>query len=244
MVRKLYIIPVVGIIAAISGCARPGVVPKPFALQERENAARDWHAVGVAIADNMADRRLLPARPMHPVAGLPVPPGRYYINLLRPTIPFLREVRDSLKADIIARGGAVSTTPADSLVVNVDVVSVAWSKEHLAPGGEWTLAGLAAGGGEVLAANGPYSPAAYFGLAAGLGIALDVIQSLSPETNVEVVWKASIIQGDTYLMEALAPVYVRAGDLQNLYWGYDTNHIIASYEPKPERSLVQLRYAQ
>ncbi len=238
-------IPVVGLAVALAGCTQPAVAPKAPAFQERENKVRDWAAVGRAIADSMADRRLLTARTMHPqpAATSPVPPGRYYVNLIRPGIPFLREVGDALKTEILTRGSAVSTTPADSMVVNVDVSSVRWGRDVPPTGGFLSLAGLTAGAATVLGANGPYTPADGFGMAAGLGIALDVIKSLSPETNVEAVWKATIIRNDTYMMEASAPVYVRASDLW-MYRGDDTNRLMASYEPPAQRTLVQLRYAQ
>src|SRR6185437_9592490 len=104
-----------GMTAALPACTHPAVAPKPFAFQERENTVRDWVTVGRTIADSMADRGLLTARMRHPAAGPPVPPGRYYVNLIRPGIPFLKEVAEALKIEILARGSTISTTPADSM---------------------------------------------------------------------------------------------------------------------------------
>lgn len=234
-----------GLAAVLAGCTHPAVTPKPPASQARENTVRDWQDVGRAIADRMAARRLLTARfDMQPQTQQPpVPPGRYFINVIRPSVPFLREVADALRSEILARGSSVATTPADALVVNLDVDHVVWSRDYLPPDGAFSLAGLAAGGAEVVARNGPYTPAGVFGMVSGVGIALDFLRSLEPDTHVEAVWKASIIQGDTYLMEATAPVYVRAGDLAQ-YRGDETNRVMTSYTPRPQHTLVQLRYVQ
>jgi anti-sigma factor RsiW len=128
-------------------------------------------------------------------------------------------------------------------VVNLDVAAIQWAVDDPPAPGTLTSAGLVAGTGDVLAAYWPLSPAAGFGALAGMGLTADVLRSLSPRTNVEAVWKASIIQSDTYLMQASAPVYVRAGDL-GLYEGDNSNRVMTSNEPPPQRSLVQLRYVQ
>ncbi|HEX2941473.1 MAG TPA: hypothetical protein VHO91_10525, partial [Rhodopila sp.] len=76
----------------------------------------------------------------------------------------------------------------------------------------------------------------------GSGIALDLIKSMTPDTNVEAVWKASIYKDGALLMEDRAPVYIQADDA---YLFASRTHLspIESLEPRAQTALTRLRYA-
>ncbi len=155
----------------------------------------------------------------------------------------LEEVRDALEHDILALGGNVSTVPEGAIVINLDVDVVQWNswlQPHDGPIG--TAAGLAVGTGALLANGGPYSPAAAFGMATGAGIALDLLKAMTPDTNVEAVWKASIYKDGALLMEERAPVYIPADDA---YLVASRTHLspVESLEPRTLATVTKLRYA-
>lgn len=171
---------------------------------------RDWDSVAQQIVTEMAQRGLLPD-PVNPqtvmVARYP-----YYISLSAPDSLFLHEVRSALQSEILHRGGTVKLSPAGAMLINLDVDIVRWGGRRY-PGGLATLAGLAAGAGFLLAGNGPLTPAAAFGVAAGAGIATDAILALTPQTNVEAVWQASAVIGDELKFDIRRPIYISAADI-------------------------------
>ena len=135
-VNKLYLGALIIILPLLSGCARPAVVPKPFAFQERENALRDWELISTKIADSLSDHGLLPPHdPGKPPAPPILMPGQFYVHVQAPLSTFLRQVADALEAEILARGGQVSRSPANSIVVNLDIQAVRFDAPPLESGG-------------------------------------------------------------------------------------------------------------
>jgi hypothetical protein len=51
------------------------------------------------------------------------------------------------------------------------------------------------------------------GSAAGLGVLADAIVALTPLTNAEAIWQASIVTGDQVVMRLQQPIYVRDRDI-------------------------------
>jgi hypothetical protein len=153
----------------------------------------------------------------------------------------LHEVRAGLQTEILARGGTVSRSPADAVVVNLDIDVVHWGAGTTWPGGLGTISGLATGAAILLASGAPYSSAAGFGIAAGTGIAADAILSTVPNTNVEAVWAASILRGGEVLMEVREPVYVGRYDAR-LYESATRFGAMESFASRVENVPVQLRY--
>jgi hypothetical protein len=98
-------------------------------------------------------------------------------------------------------------------VVNLDIDVVQWGARERVPGGWATVAGLAAGTAILLNDAAPLSPAAGFGLAVGTGLVTDAALALTPQTNTEVVWNASVLSADQVLLNVGAPVYVTASDI-------------------------------
>ena len=208
------ILPPLAAVCFLGACSQPAVAPKELAFQENENTARDWNVVARRIADLMTQRGLLPP-PVYlqsAASAQPASYGRFFINVEAPGSTFLHEVQVGLQSEILARGGTVSRSPADADVINLDVDVVRWGPRNTGPGGVGTLTGLATGAGILLGSNGPYTPAAAFGIAAGAGIAADAIASTVPDTNVEAVWEASILKGGDVLMDVHEPVYVGRHD--------------------------------
>jgi len=193
------------------GCTRPAVTPKPPGFQDKANSVRDWDDVARQIADGMMQRGLLPD-PLRPQSATPFR-YPYYINLSAPDSPFLHQVREALRGDILASGGTVALSPVGAMVVNLDVDVLRWGGPHRPAGGANTILGLAAGTGILLANAAPISPAGGFGIAAGTGLALDALYALSPHTNVEAVWQASVMMGDRLAFDIRRPIYVGERDV-------------------------------
>jgi hypothetical protein len=231
---------------SLYGCSRPLVAPKPIAVQDKENTVRDWASVAQRIANALSDRGFLaPSLPASPPAVPPASDRRLFVHLLRPESTFLQDVRTHLESEILARGGIVSRIPANATVINLDIDVVRWSNQPQVPDGALTLTGLMTGAALLVAYNGPYMPAAGFGMAAGAGIAAEMVRSLSPDTNVEAVWGASILSGDDVVLALREPVYIRQGDIR-LYEGTGSVRAAAlgSFSPRPMSIPVRLRYVQ
>ena len=215
-------------VAGLTGaCTRPAVAPKPLAFQQSADALRDWQAVAQQIALDMQRDGFLPD-PLRPTAAAPRQP--YYVASTTPPSQFLQEVAQSLKGEILAHGGAVARTPFGAAVIDLDVDVVRWPPRDRVPDGTGTLLGLAGGTAVVLANQAPLTPAAGFGLLAGAGILADVLRTMTPNTNTEIAWGASIAIGNQVVFDVRYPMYIGDGDT-DLY-----------VEPSPPQ-LVQLRYA-
>jgi hypothetical protein len=195
------------------GCTRPAVAPKVPGFQEQADALRDWEMVARKIADDMASYGFLP-NPTSPVRTYPP----YYVRVSNAASPFLHEVRQSLQADILRRGGAVASTPNGAAVIALDYSIVQWSPRNRAPDGTGTAAGLAAGSAVLMANQAPLTPAAGFGILAGVGIAADIARTLIPNTDTELAWEASITQGDRIVFDVRYPMYIHDADVA-LYAG-------------------------
>ncbi len=206
----------------LAGCNQPAVALKPPAFQSSENTVRDWNAVAYRIAAEMAWRGLLPpayGQPEPPIAVPPpvVPPPAVFVRVLAPDSAFLREVADTLEADILNRGGAIARAPAGATVVNLDVDFVQWSPRDKPPGLLGTTVAVAAIPGIVLGAAAPMSPWAAADAATwtalGLGAFSDLVIALTPTSNAEAVWKATIMAEDRLIMKLQEPVYIRDRDI-------------------------------
>ncbi|HEX2943634.1 MAG TPA: hypothetical protein VHO91_21440 [Rhodopila sp.] len=239
--------PVLALLCLAGACSRPAVSLKPPSFQSSEVSVHDWNLVAQDIADRMADHGYIYPRPDDPGRAswrsAPDPNQLFYINVTAPDSRFLRQVRDALAHDILARGGRVSAVAGGATVINLDVDVIQWRnwlQPHDGPIG--TATGLAVGTGVLLANGGPYSPATAFGIATGSGIALDLIKSMTPDTNVEAVWKASIYKDGALLMEDRAPVYIQADDA---YLFVSRTHLSPSesLEPRAQTAFTRLRYA-
>jgi hypothetical protein len=200
----------------LGACNQPAVSLKPPATQSSENTVRDWNDVAHAIAAGMTAHGLLAGGP--PAPGQPVyPPRPIYVRLQAPGSAFVRQVATELQAEILARGGAVARSSAGATVVNLDVDFVKWSARDKPPGLVGTTAALASVPGLVIGASVPmetWTAADAAGVsAAGLGVLTDVIIALTPLTNAEAIWQASIVTDDQVVMRLQAPIYVRDRDI-------------------------------
>jgi len=200
----------------LGGCNQPAVSLKPPAFQNSENTVRDWNDVAHQIADEMTVRGLLPAPATTPgQRAVPVKP--VFIRAQAPGSAFIRQVGIELEADILLRGGTVARTPAGATVVNLDVDFVKWSPRDKPPGLLGTTAAVATAPGVVIGGSVPTSrwalaDAAGFS-AVGLGVAADTIIALTPMSNSEAIWEASVVTDNQIVMRLQQPVYVRDRDI-------------------------------
>jgi hypothetical protein len=200
----------------LGACNQPAVTLKPPAFQSSENTVRDWNDVASTIASGMAEHALLPPGP-----PAPAPPGYaskpVFVRVQAPGSAFIRQVATELEADILARGGTVARTPAGATVVNLDVDFVTWSPRDKPPGLVGTTAAVATIPGTVIGASQPmneWTAANAAGLSAvGVGAAADTIVALTPTSNAEAIWQASIVTGDQVVMQLQQPIYVRDRDI-------------------------------
>jgi len=231
----------------LSGCNQPAVTLKAQASQSSENTVRDWNDVAHRIAREMASRGLLPTYGRSARADI-LPAKPVFVRVQAPDSAFLRVVAEELTGDILKSGGSVGRTPTGATVVNLDVDFVRWSPRDKPPGMLGTLAAAAAVPGVVIGASVPMSgwvaaDAAGFA-AAGVGVLTDAVIAMTPLTNAEAVWKATIVTEDRIVMKLQEPVYIRDRDIP-LYAKATSVTPIASWSDT-ERPLIarQLRYAQ
>ena len=201
----------------LSACNQPAVSLKPPASQDSENTVRDWDVVAHKITAQMTARGLLPAAMIQPQTS-PSPPLRpVHVRVAAPDNAFLREVANQVEADILQHGGAIARTPAGATVVNLDVSFVQWSPRDKPPGMLGTEAAAIAATGAVLAGSGPYSYVGALtaaGITAGIvGVAADFSTAITPTSNTEAVWEATVVAGDSVLMRLREPVYIRNNDI-------------------------------
>jgi hypothetical protein len=228
----------------LGGCNQPAVSLKAPAFQSSENTVRDWNDVAHKVASEMALRGLLPS------PGLSVSPNvrPVYVRVQAPDSTFLHEVADELAADILNSGASLALTPSGATVVNLDVDFVRWSPRDKPPGLLGSAAAVAAIPGIVIAASVPMSTwaaadAAAFS-AAGLGLLTDAVIAMTPMTNAEAIWKATIITGDRVVMKLREPVYIRDADIP-LYAKMTSLIPIASWSDTNRPLAVRsLRYVE
>jgi hypothetical protein len=226
---------------AMAGCSQPAVAPKAPAFQESAVTVRDWDTAAQHIAAELTAHGFLPD-PLNP-QSLPVPAQRYplFVQVIAPDSTFLREMREALQSEILRRGGILSRSPASAMVVNLDVDVIRWGARDRNPGGFATAAGLATGTGILLANAAPLTPAAGFGIAVGAGLAADVLLSLTPSTDTEAVWEASILSQDQVLLDVRAPLYIPASD-SRLYWSRTRLSPTVSLKPPTTTYAKNLHY--
>ena len=116
-------------------------------------------------------------------------------------------------------------------MITLDVDVVHWQPRHRLPDGLGTQLGLASGTAVVLANQAPLTPAAGFGLLAGAGVIGDLLRTMTPNTNTEIAWGASIAENNRLVFDVRYPMYIHRND-------------VGLYVPPPRPRLVQLRYAQ
>ncbi len=199
------------VLCLLGGCNQPAVSLKPPAVQSSENTVRDWNDVAHGIAAELFVHGLLTPGPQ----GAPVRP--VFIRVQAPGSAFIRQVATELESDILSRGGIVARTPTDATVVNLDVDFVKWSPRDKPPGPLGSLAALGALPGLVIGASGPMTvwtaaDAAGFS-AAGLGVAADTIVAMTPTSNAEAIWEASVVTNNQVILRLQQPVYVRDRDI-------------------------------
>jgi hypothetical protein len=215
----------------LGGCNQPAVSLKPPAFQNSENTVRDWNDVAHQIAEEMTVRGLLPA-PITTPGQRAAPVKPVFVRAQAPGSAFIRQVETELEADILLRGGTVARTPAGATVVNLDVDFVKWSPRDKPPGLLGTTAAVAAAPGAVIGASVPISgwaladTAGFSGL--GLGVAADTIIALTPTSNSEAIWEASVVTDNQVVMRLQQPVYVRDRDIP-LYTKTTTLGAVASW---------------
>lgn len=200
----------------LSACNQPAVTLKAPAFQSSENTVRDWDNVAHEIAADMAAHALLP-----PLPPMTAPQGystkSVFVRIQAPGSAFMQDVASELEADILSRGGSVSRTPVGATVVNLDVDFVTWSPRDKPPGLVGTTAGIASIPGIVIGASVPMSKWAAADAAAfsamGLGVAADMAIALTPTSNAEAIWEASVVTDDQVVMRLQEPVYVRNRDI-------------------------------
>jgi hypothetical protein len=205
----------------LGGCNQPAVSLKPPAFQSSENTVRDWNDVAHGIAAEMALRGLLPPGLDTPGLNAPaqpaVPARPVFIRIQAPGSAFVHAVAAELESDILSRGGTVARTPTNATVVNLDVDFVKWSPRDKPPGLLGTTAAVATIPGTVIGASVPmttWTAADAAGFSAiGLGVAADTIIALTPMTNAEAIWEASVVTGNQVVMRLQQPVYVRDRDI-------------------------------
>lgn len=206
----------------LAGCNQPAVTPKPPAFQDSENTVRDWDQVATRIADGMAAQGYLPT-PVQPGAVAPATPSPVFIQrpvfirLQAPDSAFVRSVAESLRTEVLQRGGTLARTPAEATVVNLDVDFIRWGPRDKPPGLTGTLASALAVPGTVIGASLPMSTwtaadAAAF-TAFGLGAFTDALVAMTPTMNAEAIWQASIVTPARVEMMLRAPIYIRAPDI-------------------------------
>jgi hypothetical protein len=200
----------------LGACNQPAVTLKAPAFQSSENTVRDWNDVAQEITTQLAAHGLLAGSA--PAPGQPAyPPKPIFVMVQAPGAAFIHEVATELKTDILARGGAVARIPTGATVVNLDVDFVKWSPRDKPPGLLGTTAAVLATPGIVIGATGSMNTwtaadAAGAG-AAGLGIFADALIALTPLTNAEAVWQASVVTDDQIVMRIQKPLYVRDRDV-------------------------------
>lgn len=200
----------------LGGCNQPAVTLKAPAFQSSENTVRDWNDVAHRITSEMAGLGLLPS-PWQPIPPNSVPPKPVFVKVLAHDSAFVRMVASELEADILRSGGIVALSPYGATVVNLDVDFVRWSPRDKPPGLLGTTAAIAAIPGIVIGASAPMSTwtaavAASFATF-GYGVFADAVLAMTPLTNAEAVWKATILAEDRVVMNLQQPVYIRAGDI-------------------------------
>jgi hypothetical protein len=200
----------------LGACNQPAVTLKAPAFQSSENTVRDWNDVAHEIATELAAHGLLPGLP--PAPGQPTyPPKPIFVMVQAPNAAFIHEVAAELKADILARGGAVARVPTGATVVNLDVDFVKWSPRDKPPGLLGTTAAVLTTPGIVIGATGAMNTwtaaDAAGATAAGLGVFIDGLIALTPLTNAEAVWRASVVTDDQVVMQIEKPLYIRDRDV-------------------------------
>ena len=102
-----------------------------------------------------------------------------------------------------------------------------WGSDVPYSGGMLTALGVAGLAGAGIAAAAPLAAPAWAAIGTGAAVAADVGVSMVPNSRTELVWRASIINGDYVLMKGSEVLYVAGADLP-LYLGSGAHQSIAS----------------
>lgn len=239
--RLAGLVAIAATVPLLAACSLPAVAPKPPGFQESGIAVRDWDRVAQRIAAALVDRGLLSRQAT--VLGVPSPVGGpLYIHVTTHGSTFLESVRTSLQTEILARGGTLSRTSANAVVLNLGVEVVQWGSRPRPPGGLGTLVGAGSGAGILLADAAPIGIAGAAGLAVGTGIALDLIKAVTQTETAEAVWTASVVTADRVMLQLREPLYVAGADVA-LYYGRSTLAAAPSLLPAAMMPARPLRYA-
>jgi hypothetical protein len=190
---------------------------KAPAFQSSENTVRDWNDVAHEIASEMAAHGLLPPAPLDPAQPQSYSNKPVFVRSQALGSAFVRQVAAELEADVLSRGGAVIRSPEGATVVNLNVDFVKWSPRDKPPGLVGTIAAVEGLSGIVVAASLPMSTwtAADAGIAGavGWGVLSDTVIAMTPTSNAEAVWEASIVTDNQIVMRMQKPIYVRDRDI-------------------------------
>ena len=204
--------------AVLAGCGQPAISLKAPAFQSSENTVRDWNDVAHEINNEMGKRGLIPfylnGQPQFTAGATYLP---VFIRVQGPDSTFLNQVAGELEHDILQAGGMISRRPDGATIVNLDVNFVKWGPRDKPPGLLGTTAAVAAIPGLVISASRPMSlwtsVDAAAATAGGVGILFDGLTAMTPATNSEAVWEASIMTDDRVVMRIREPVYIRSADI-------------------------------
>jgi hypothetical protein len=242
--QRLIMICLATVTGSLVGCNQPAVTLKLPAFQASENTVRDWNDVAHRIGTSMAAIGLLPAfGQSDPGSSSSLKPA--FVRVQSPDSAFIREVANELVGDILRRGGIVARTPAGATVVNLDVNVVRWGPRDKPPGLLGTMTAIATTPAIVIGASLPMSTWVAADAAAatsiGLGVAADGIIALTPTTNAEAIWEATIITSDRVVMKLQEPIYIRAPDISLYAKATNLSPMVSWSNNEPLRSRL-IRY--
>jgi hypothetical protein len=214
------------VVSGAVACSEPGVKPRPPDLQGTASNVRDWDAAAHRLVVSMVEQGFLPSAHLPPPGRRPFP-APYYVNVTSEGSTFLEVVRESIEKELLYRNLPVARAPVGATVINLSVDVVQWGSDVPYSGGALTALGLAGIAGAGLASAAPLSAPAWAAIGAGAAAGVDVGLSMVPNSRTELVWRASIINGDYVLMKGSEILYVSGADLP-LYLGSGAHQSIAS----------------
>jgi hypothetical protein len=106
-----------------------------------------------------------------------------FVRVQAPESAFLQDVSTELEAEILRSGGTIARALAGATVVNLDVDFVKWSQRDK-------------------------PPQAFFGLDP-----FGLVLAMTPTSNSEAIWQASVVTDTQVVMRVEKPVYVRDHDI-------------------------------
>lgn len=221
----------------LAGCNAPNVSLKPPTWQHSATHIADGDRAATRIAESLTQSGLLPGLPGQ---AAPVPQRNFYIHVASDGSTFLHVLKPALEGEIMRRGGSISRSAAQAMVVNLEVDVVAWGPRLPRGNGAGTLAGAGFGLGVVLEDAAPLQLLDGALVGVGLGLAVDLLDATAPRHGAEIAWRASIYEGDRLAFHAREPMYIHEADIP-LFLGRGRLAPIASATQAP-LPVRQIRY--